>query len=270
MTAIAPHVSPDAAGPAPPTRRRRFERLFLGLAGVSSVLLAWELVSHLGLVRPILISRPSQVVADGWELIVTGQIWDDIWITFFVWGLGFLLAAIVGVTIGLAAGWFRRVRYVVDPWLNVLDAIPSLALIPIFILWFGIGLNFKVFLVFLSAFFFVAVNTLAGVQATERRYVDVAEGFGASRSLMLRSVTLPGSVPYILTGLRQGAARALVAVIVAEFVSSNVGIGFTIAMSGATLQTGRVMFGILLLAIIGIGIGEILGRAERRFDAWRA
>jgi NitT/TauT family transport system permease protein len=201
--------------------------------------------------------------------VTQGLIWPDLFATLAVWTIGFGAASVVGVAIGLLAGWSRWVRYIADPWLNVLHAIPDLALIPIFILWFGIGFQFKVFLVFLAGLFYVAVNTLAGVQATENRFIDVAKTFGAGRGRIFRTVLLPGSVPYIITGLRQGSARAIVGVVVAEFVSSNQGIGFRISLAASTLRIELVMFGIILLAGFGILVGALLGRLERRFDAWR-
>lgn len=248
---------------------RSRERFVLGFVGVASVLLVWEVASRLRIVRPILVSSPSAVAIEAWRQVSRGLIWDDLLATFAVWLIGFGAASLVGIAIGLAAGWNRHVRYVADPWLNVLHAIPDLALIPIFILWFGIGFEFKVFLVFLSGIFYVAVNTLAGVQATENRFLDVAKTFGADRRKMFRTVLLPGSIPYIATGLRQGSARAIVGVVVAEFVSSNQGIGFRISLAASTLQIDLVMFGVLILAGFGIIVGELLGRFERRFDAWR-
>ena len=155
----------------------------------------------------------------------------------------------------MAAGWFRRVSYVAGPWLNFVYAAPDLAFVPMFILWFGIGVTFKVWLVFLASLFFVAINTMAGVHATEERFLNVARTYGASRKTLFQTVVLPGSVPYIITGLRQGAARAVVGVVVAEFVSSNQGIGFMISIAGATLNTPRVMLGVVLLAALGIHYG---------------
>lgn len=256
----------QGGGTAPP---RSKERVVLGLASVTSVLVVWEGISRLGLVRPILISSPSAVFEAGLAVAQSGELWRHIAATFAVWATGFVLASTLGIAVGIMAGWFPKFRYIADPWLNTLDSIPTLALIPIFILWFGIGFAFKVFVVFLSTLFLVAVNTMAGVRATERSLLDVASTFGASRRTVLTTVVLPGSVPYILTGLRQGAARALVGVVVAEFVSADRGLGFMISVSGAMMSTARVMFGVVLLTGLGVVLGDLLGRLEMRFDAWR-
>ncbi len=245
------------------------ERFILGMASVIFVLVAWELASRTGLVREIAISSPTGVAAAGWREVTSGSLWVNLVATLGVWAIGVFAACIVGIGIGLVAGWFARAGYIANPWLNVLDAIPTLALVPIFILWFGVGFAFKVFLVFLGALFFMAVNTMMGVKAIEGRYIDVATTFGASRFLLFRAVILPGSVPYIMTGLRQAVSRGFVAVVSAELISSSVGIGFMISIAGATLNTPRLMFGIILLAAFGIIVSDLVRRLEERFDTWR-
>lgn len=245
------------------------ERFVLGVCGILSVLIPWELLVRFGFVKSVLTSTPTDVARTLFREIENGRIWDHIGATAQVWLIGFVLAAVVGISLGLLAGWFKRVSYVANPWLNVLYAAPEIAFVPIFILWFGIGLEFKVWLVFLSAIFFVTINTMAGVHATESRFIEVARTYGANRRRIFTSIIVPGSVPYIMTGLRIGAGRAVVGVVVAEFIASNQGIGFMILLSGQTLNTSRVMVGIVLLAAFGIVVSEILRRLEDRFDAWR-
>jgi ABC-type nitrate/sulfonate/bicarbonate transport system permease component len=245
------------------------ERLIYGLVGIVAVLAVWEAVSQTEVVKSVLISRPTAIITAAIQEFSTGAIWPNLQATLSVWALGFTLAAILGIGIGLLSGIFRTFRYIADPWLNAINVAPDLAFVPILILWFGIGLKFKIVLVLLTGTFYVAINTLAGVRSAEGRFLQVAESLGASQIRVLRTVVLPGSVPYVMTGLRQGAARSIIAVIVAEFVSSNQGIGFMISVAGSFLDTATVMFGIALLAILGFLVSEILGRIEHRFDAWR-
>jgi len=244
-------------------------RLVLGVAGILSVLVPWELLARTGAVKTILIGSPTRVVDAFVTELRVGELSTDFIATLQVWVAGYLLAAVVGVGIGLAAGWFRRVAFIAIPWLNVLYATPNLAFIPIFVLWFGIGVVFKIWIVFLGALFYVAINTIQGVHATERKYIEVAHTFGASRLKVFRTIILPGSVPYIITGLRLGASRALVGVVAAEFISANQGIGYLIGVAGQTLNTSRVMMGVVIIASLGIVTGELLRRVERRFDVWR-
>jgi ABC-type nitrate/sulfonate/bicarbonate transport system permease component len=245
------------------------QRLILGITGILMVLIPWEILTRVGLVKAILMSSPTEVARTFVAEFSRGTLWNDVSSTLFVWILGFSMASITGITVGLAAGWFKRASYVAIPWLNVLYATPELAFIPMFILWLGIGVPFKVWIVFLACIFQVTLNTIAGVHATEARFLEVAKTYGASGITLFRTVVLPGSVPYIMTGLRQGAGRAVVGVVAAEFISSNQGIGFLISLSGQTLQTSRVFVGIILLASFGILTGEVLGRIEQHFEIWR-
>lgn len=262
-----------AAEPAISRRslRRRLigEPVGFGLLGLVSVLVAWQLAVEVGLANPLLTSSPIDVSRRLDQLLRRGDMWHDIWVTLQEWGVGFLVAAVVGVLVGILAGWYRAVYRIVSPWLNVLNAAPELAFIPILIVWFGIGLQFKVGLAFIAAVFTITLNTIAGVRGTDPRHLDVATTFGAGPFRTLRTIVLPGSVPYIMTGIRMGGGRALVGVVAAEFMSSNSGLGHFVNVSGQLLNTTSVLAGIILLAIFGIAIAEILRAVERIFDSWR-
>jgi NitT/TauT family transport system permease protein len=205
-----------------------------------------------------------------WNGVSEGWLWPHVAATLYVWVIGYLLASVAGITWGLLIGLSRRVSYVFEPWLIATFVMPSIALVPIFILLFGIGASFKIFFVFLSGFFYVVINTLAGVRASEARYMAVAHSFGAGRMQTIRTVIVPGSIPYIATGLRVAVGRSLVGAVAAEFVASNTGIGFMTTLAGQTFSTDRVIMGVLLLAAAGIGFTALVGRIEKHFDAWRA
>jgi ABC-type nitrate/sulfonate/bicarbonate transport system permease component len=247
----------------------RNERLLFGLIGFFSVVIAWELAVRFGLLKLIFISSPSKIVEAAQLEVRQGRIWGDIGVSLLEFSLGYLIAAVLGIVIGLVAGWFRRANYIVDPWLSALYATPDIALVPLIIIVLGIGLWAKVFVVFLTALFSVAVNALIGVQSTEPRLLEVATSFGASRFRVFRTVVLPSAVPFILTGLRLAAGRALVGMVLAELIAANQGIGFIISVAGATLNTGRLMLGVVLLGAFGVLLGEILRRVEQRFEVWR-
>ncbi|HYU20908.1 MAG TPA: ABC transporter permease [Chloroflexota bacterium] len=247
----------------------RNERLLLGLAGFVSVLIVWDLAVRLGYLRVTFVSSPSRIFDAARLEVSQGRIWGDIGVSLLEFGLGYAAAAVLGISIGFVAGWFRRANYIIDPWLAALYATPDVALVPLIILWLGIGLWSKVFVVFLTSLFAVAINTLVGVQSTEARFLEVAHSFGASRARVFRTVVLPSTVPFILTGLRLASGRALVGVVLAELIAANQGIGFMISVSGSTLNTARLMVGVILLGAFGVLLGEVMRRVERRFDAWR-
>ncbi|HEU4673461.1 MAG TPA: ABC transporter permease [Candidatus Limnocylindrales bacterium] len=252
------------------TIRPGLERLIYPLGLAISIIIVWEIATRGGLIKRILLAPFSSVVGslvDGF--FIRGWIWPHLGATLSVWIVGYLLAVIAGIAVGLLVGMSSRASKMIQPWLNGIYVTPDIALVPIFIIWFGIGFEFKIWYVFLAGFFFVAVNTLTGVKASEGRFIRVARHFGASRRKMIATVVLPGSLPYIITGLRQAAGRSLVGVVAAEFVASNTGIGFMVSVAGQTFDTARVMAGIFILITAGIGTAEILRRVERRFDRWR-
>lgn len=253
------------------------ERVLFGLLGFLIVLPIWELVVQLGMVKRVTLSSPSLILGTAInDLIITvfnGQMNRSLWPHLFqssqqfVLGLG--LALVTGVPLGLALGLFRRLNYLLDPWLSAIYATPTIALVPLIVLVLGLGLASKIFIVWLEAIFVIVVSTMAGVRAAEARYLDLAISFRASRWLTFRSVIVPSSLPFILTAIRLGTTRALVGVVVAEFFAANAGIGFYINFSGTILRTDRVMLGVILLGILGIVMGEAVRRVERRYEKWR-
>ncbi|HEX5451026.1 MAG TPA: ABC transporter permease, partial [Candidatus Limnocylindrales bacterium] len=228
----------------------RLRRMALGVGGIVVFLIVWQLVASLGLMKTLFISSPVLIVQQVAIDLGGSDLIHNLLVTLEEWWLGLAVAAVLGILIGLAAGWYRPVRRIAEPWLNFLYAVPFLAVVPLFILWFGIGFEFKVFVAFLSAIFVIAMSTMAGVHGTDPRLLAVADTFGASRSRVFRTIVLPGSVPFIMTGLRQGAGHALVGAVAGEFIASNQGLGFGIMLAGQTLNTSEVFIGIVLLAAL--------------------
>ena len=144
-----------------------------------------------------------------------------------------------------------------------------MALLPIIIIWFGIGVWSKVVVVFLGAVIPMLLNTLSGVKTTEERFLKVARSFGASELKIFWSIVVPGTVPFIFTGLKYATGRALLGVVVGELYAATAGIGYLIAVAGATFQTDKVFVGILIITTTGILVVELLNRLERRFEEWR-
>lgn len=250
-------------------RWRPSERLVFGLLGFIVVLTLWETASQLRWVRQAVLSSPTRIFDAAVTDITSGVIWPHLQLSAIEYGLGFAVALAVGIPVGLAIGLFRRLNYLLDPWLSAIYSTPTVAIVPLIIIILGIGIEAKIFVVFLEAIFVIVVSTMAGVHAADRQFHDIAESFRASGWMRFRTVVLPASVPYILTGARLGTGRALVGVVIAEFLASNGGIGFYIALNGSILQTARVYFGIILLGVLGVLLGEAVRMMERRFERWR-
>ena len=261
---------PRAAGsPFTWLRAALGERLFYGLIGLVVVVVAWESTARMGLYKQTLMSMPSSILRVAIEDVTNGSIWPHIWVSSQEFAIGFVVSLVIGIPLGLAIGLFRRVDYLLSGLLAGLNATPNVALIPLIILIFGLGIEAKAVVVFLSAFFAVVVTTFSGVQSTARRHLDITRSFGGSPWLGFRTVVLPSTLPFIISGIRIGAGRALVGVVSAEIHSANVGLGFYIALKAQFLDVARAMFGIIIFGFLGLVIGEGVRAIERRFEVWR-
>lgn len=247
----------------------RYERLLIGGGAVLAFFLAWEAVTRSGLVNPLFLSSPTLIARAGQQLFSTEEIWKDLRVSGTEFIVGYLLAAGVAIPLGLAIGWYRRLYYCLGPFVDVMNAVPRVALLPIIIIWLGIGIWSKIAVVFLGAVIPMIINTFSGVKTTEQRFLRVAQSFGASEFKIFWTIVFPGTVPFIFTGLKYAAGRALLGVVVGELYAATAGIGFLIAVAGATFQTDKVFVGILIVTMTGVVMVELLGRLERRFDQWR-
>src|SRR5206468_9135363 len=160
-------------------------------------------------------------------------------------------------------------RYALDPFITFLYATPRIVLLPLFIIWFGIGVESKIAVVFLGAIFAILINTTAGVRNLDANLVKVARSFGASDFQLFRTIALPGSVPFILTGLRLGLGHALTGVVVGELVAAQAGVGLMMATAGATFQTSKVFVGLVIVASTGVIMTYALSKIEQRFQSWK-
>ena len=156
-----------------------------------------------------------------------------------------------------------------DPFINAMNATPRVALLPLVIIWLGIGILSKVGIIFLGAVFPMLINTRDGVKTTPQNLLNAARSFGASEWMVFKTVVLPSTVPFILTGLRLGVGRGIVGVMVGELYAATAGIGFMITVAGATFQTDKVFVGVFIFALSGMFLVELLTRVEKRFDKWR-
>lgn len=264
--AAVEHAEARAKGRGLPLPSRR---ALIGLGSTLGLLLAWEAVVVLGLVAPLYISSPTRIFQAGAAAFRAGHIWTDIRASAMAFAYGYGAAILVAIPLGLAMGWFRRVDYVFGPFVDILNAVPRITFLPILILWFGIGIWSKFAVVFLGAVIPIIIACHAGVRTSESRFVKVARSFSASPLKQLTSIVLPGTVPYIFTGLKYAAGRALLGVVVGELYASTAGVGHMIAQAGNLFDTDTVFFGVVLFMAAGIAITSVLSWIERYFDRWR-
>jgi ABC-type nitrate/sulfonate/bicarbonate transport system permease component len=258
----------------PPTGLARVyrdnERLILGLVGAFGFLALWEWGGITGTIDDAFFSRPTRVLAAGINEVQSDRFWSDLRASAFEFSAGYALAVVLGIPLGLAAGWFRRLQYALDPWLNFFNSLPRVALLPILVIMFGVfGPWSKIAVVFLGAFFSIVIPTVQGVRTVDRRFLDVAFSFKASKGRLFTSVVAPATVPFIITGLRLGVARALIGVVTAELYTQTEGIGVLIRRATELRQGDRALFGILIFTTMGILLVEAVRRLENRFSKWR-
>ena len=264
-----PTVLTDAEGRPRRNFYQRHETVILGGGSVVLVLAIWQAFWSAGKISPLFFSGPSAIAKRFWEDILHGNLLSDISYSGRNFAIGFVLAVIAGVVLGVLVGWYKRLAMIADPFLNALYATPRVAMVPLIIIWFGIGMWSKVFIVFLSAFFPVLVNTIGGVRATDADLLRAARAFCASDWQIFTTLAVPGAVPFILTGVRQGVALGLIGVVVGEMFGGSEGVGFRVAYGGQTFATDTLFTGVLIIAFAGIMLTWLAERLERRFSRWR-
>jgi ABC-type nitrate/sulfonate/bicarbonate transport system permease component len=246
------------------------EKKILGGLAIGIFLIIWELTGNVfQWINPMFMSAPSLIWKAGVQLFSSGEIYNDLYISGTELFWGYFLSAVVAVPFGIMIGWYKKASYIFDPFVNAMNATPRVALLPLVIIWLGIGILSKIGIIFLGAVFPILINTRDGVKTTPVHLLTAARSFGASEWLVFKTVVLPSTVPFILTGLRLGLGRAIVGVMVGELYAATAGIGFMITVAGATFQTDKVFVGVLVFALTGMIGMELLTKVERRFDKWR-
>ncbi len=267
-TVAAARPAQPAAEPGESWLRQR-EQLLVGAASVVSFMVVWQAVAAARFVPALFLPGPTDVITAFDELVKDGRIGHDIVVSGQELAVGYLLAVAVAIPLGLLMGWYKWLRYWLDPFVTFFYSTPRIVLLPLLIIWFGIGINSKIAIVFLGAFFAILINTMAGVRNLDTNLLKVARSFSANDFAIFRTIALPGSVPFILTGLRLGTGHALIGVVVGELVAAQAGVGQMMAIAGATFQTAKVFAGLIIIASGGILLTYVIQRLERHFEAWR-
>lgn len=207
---------------------------------------------------------PVDVANSFVKLIVSGQLFRDILDTLYKVLFGMLLASVVGITLGIVLGWFKRLETLCRLVISILRPIPPIAWIPFSIIWFGIGLGPAVFIIFMGCVFPILISTIDGVHRTDSVLIEAAQSFGASNAQMLTEVILPSSLPHIVSGLKVAIGIALMCTISGEMIGSSSGIGYMILTSTNLFDTGSTVVGMLVIGIIGIIFDYIFTKVQER------
>jgi len=246
-------------------------RLVLGAFSVIFLVAAWELLlTYVFPVNPFFFTKPSLIAEAFKEQVQGAKLWHDLAISSraFLWGFSF--AVIVGIPVGLVMGWRRRVEYALDPFLTAMYASPLVALAPLLIIVFGVGVLGKAALVFLLSVFPFVFNVFAGVKSTDALLINVIRSFGGTEKDLYFKVILPSTMPYLIAGARLAIGRGLVGIIVGEFYAASEGIGFAISQAGDTYRLPDMFVGIIILSVIAVVLTEAMRRLELTVAPWRA
>jgi NitT/TauT family transport system permease protein len=218
---------------------------------------------------PTFVGQPSGVLKFLWNNITSGQLWVDMGWTMAGTLISFLLGSVAAIAVGLLFVGFPKFEKFLEPYLNAMNVMPRIALAPLFILWFGLGLGSKIALGCSLTFFIVLSSTVAGIRGVSQDHVTLCKTLGASAVSTFFQVTLPGAVPVILSGLRLGLIYSLLGVIGAEIIASEKGLGQSLAYLGSTFEVNGVMALLLVLAMIGVSVMKTMTWLEKRLLHWQ-
>ncbi|MFC7321147.1 ABC transporter permease [Halobacillus campisalis] len=234
-----------------------------------TLIIIWEMASRGGFVEPHLLPAPTTVLEEVITMAQEGELWGHIWITLYRVFAGFLLGTGAAILLGAATGYIKIVERVLDPMLQALRAIPSLAWVPLFILWLGIGETSKITLVAVGVFFPVYLNLTSGIQGVDRKLIEVGRMYHFTALQQIKRIILPASLPSFLVGLRSGLSLGWMFVVAAELLGASEGLGYLMVFGQNTSAPELVIASILLFAIFGKITDEILKRIQTRTLKWQ-
>ncbi len=258
-------ASEDAEELAPPSGNSRI--WIVRVLSIIGVVGAWEILGRQ--VDPLFLSYPSEIAVAATHMIATGELLVGLVSSLRTLVVAFFIASVIGITLGLLIGRYRMVDAATDWLVNALYATPLVAIIPLVILWFGLGNTAKTFIVTILALFPILINTTAGVRNVPKQLIDVGDAFAANERQIFTKIILPSALPYMMTGLRLGVGRAIIGMVVAEFFTAITGLGALIVKYGNQYDTASMFVPIFVLMLLGIGLSLAVRRAEEWIAPWK-
>ncbi len=242
---------------------------YVSVLGITGILLVWELVCRLNIVPPLFLPAPSAIITDGWDMISSGELFQNLIASLYRIVGGYLIGAVLGILIGLLLGFSKLADAIFTPIVYSIYPIPKIALLPLIILWFGIGEMPKVAIIALGVFFPVLINTFSGVKSVDPSLIKAAVTFGSNHMNVIRKVILPGALPTIFAGLKLAAGTALLLLVSAEMIAAEYGIGAMVLHYGNLMITTKLMAGVLILSLLGLTFNRGLQWLERKLIPWK-
>ena len=267
-TAHSTKVQPAAQTRTRAPFHRRHRSGLITTASILVVLVFWEVVGRQ--MNPIFSSYPTAIIRQFGVQLKSGLLLEALFDSLQPLLLGFLLAAVIGIPVGLLVGRYRAADAALGVYVTAGYAMPLVALIPIFMLWFGLGFTVKVVIVIVMTVFPIVINTRAGVRAVPKAMIEVGTSFMAGELAIMRKIILPATVPHIMTGLRLGIGRAVIAIVIAEFFTAIGGLGGQIILAGQRFDTAGLFVPVIVLMALGVGLTRLVGWLETKVAPWAA
>ncbi|QXH36009.1 taurine ABC transporter permease TauC [Pseudomonas muyukensis] len=274
MSSIELPAAAKQAQRTPPVVKTRqpLSTRWISALTLAALLLAWWLVTAAGWIEPLFLPSPADILAKGWTLLTQGymdaSLWQHLGASLGRIGLALLGATLTAIPVGLAIGYNRVARGILDPLIEFYRPIPPLAYLPLIVIWCGIGELSKVLLIYLAIFAPIAIATATGVRTVDPAKLRAAQSLGASKAQLIRHVILPSALPDILTGIRIGLGVGWSTLVAAELIAATSGLGFMVQSAAQFLVTDVVVLGILLIALIAFALEMGLRALQRKLVPW--
>ena len=251
---------------------QRLEPTILGFGSLVVLLLVWEFLPRLITMQEgtkLFFTVPSDIGGTLWQMFATGAIWGPLGVSASAFAIGLSIAIAVGLPDGVLLGRSAALNAMFDPFITAFNATPRLVFLPLFLLWFGLGMWSKVMIVFIGALFPILINTYEGVRNADRVLINVVRSFGATEWGIARLVVVPNALPYIVVGLRLAIGRAVLGVVVAEFFGSEAGLGVVMVRAASRFQVDVVFAGLIVFAVLSLLMTGLVKLLEDRLSRWR-
>ena len=249
-------------------RRRQWQIIGIRLASLAIVLSVWQIFG--ARVDPVLFTTPSKIFLAAVTMIGSGELWAYLWPSLVVLGIGLALAAVLGIAIGLLLARFWFLDVALGVYITFLYSIPSVALVPLIVLWAGFEMTAKVIILFLFAFFPMVINTHQGVKTVDPKLLEVGRAFRCSERQLWTNIVLPAALPFIVTGLRLAVGRGLIGMVLADLYTAISGIGYLIVRTASTYQVDKMFVPIVTLGLLGVSLTALLRLFETYVAPWTA
>jgi NitT/TauT family transport system permease protein len=249
-------------------RKRQAQNIAIRLGSLTIVLTLWQIFG--GRIDPVLFTTPYAIAKAATFMIVSGELWTYLWPSLVVLGIGLALASVAGIAVGLILARFWVLDLALGVYITFLYSIPSVALVPLIVLWAGFETTAKVVILFLFAFFPMAINTYQGVKNVDVKLLEVGRAFRCSERQLWVNIVLPAALPFIVTGLRLAVGRGLIGMVLADLYTAISGIGYLIVRTASTYQVDKMFVPIVTLGILGVTLTALLRVLEKAVAPWTA